>query len=98
MALESNNSFQITNKEIQDLTNQSEKYSKILSDVLIEAQKNIIGQENVLKKTSDIKNGGHTVIGFNKYRLSSDENINISNKIDLTNNDAFIELNITKLI
>jgi len=63
MALESNNSFQITNKEIQDLTNQSEKYSKILSDVLIEAQKNIIGQENVLKKILiSIVSNGHVLI------------------------------------
>jgi len=57
-----------------------------------------LNKENVLKKTSEIINGDHAVIGFNKYRLSSDENINISNKIDLTSNDAFVELNITNLI
>lgn len=63
MALESNNSFQITNNEIQKLTEQSEKYSKILSDVLTEAQKNIIGQENVLKKILiSIVSNGHILL------------------------------------
>ena len=93
---------------IEEMTNQFKKESwelfKSIEDkggwLSYLSSENILklNKENVLKKTSDIKNGDHTVIGFNKYRLSSDENINISNKIDLTKNSAFIELNITKLI
>jgi len=63
MALESGRVFETTNKEIQDLTNQSEEYSKILLKAIMESQKNIIGQQKVLKKILiSIVSNGHVLI------------------------------------
>ncbi len=63
MATEKSNIFEITNKEIQELNKQSEKYSELLSNVLIEAQKTIVGQQNVLKKiVIAIISDGHVLL------------------------------------
>ena len=47
---ENNEKFATSNKKIQELTEISQKYSKIISDVLLETKKNIIGQEDIIKK------------------------------------------------
>ena len=63
MATEKSNIFEITNKEIQELNKQSEKYSELLSNVLSEAQKTIVGQQNVLKKiVISIISDGHVLL------------------------------------
>ncbi len=63
MSAEKSNIFEITNKEIQELNKQSEKYSELLSNVLIEAQKTIVGQQNVLKKiVISIISDGHVLL------------------------------------
>jgi hypothetical protein len=45
-----NETFTISDENIQELTNISIKYSKIISSVMKESQKNIVGQEEVIKK------------------------------------------------
>lgn len=50
MGLSEENSFQISNKEIQQLTEQSKIYAKLLNEVVDEAQKNIVGKKDVLGK------------------------------------------------
>ena len=63
MATEKSNIFEITNKEIQELNKQSEKYSELLSNVLNEAQKTIVGQQDVLKKiVISIISDGHVLL------------------------------------
>jgi len=63
LSAEKSNIFEITNKEIQELNKQSEKYSELLSNVLIEAQKTIVGQQNVLKKiVISIISDGHVLL------------------------------------
>ena len=63
MATEKSNIFEITNKEIQKLNKQSEKYSELLSNVLNEAQKTIVGQQDVLKKiVISIISDGHVLL------------------------------------
>ena len=58
-----NETFEISDKDIQELTDISVKYSKIISDVITEAQKNIIGQEDVIKKIIiSIISGGHVLL------------------------------------
>jgi len=58
-----NDTFTISDKNIQELTDISAKYSKIISDVITEAQKNIIGQEDVIKKIIiSIISGGHLLL------------------------------------
>ena len=58
-----NDTFTISDKNIQELTDISAKYSKIISDVITEAQKNIIGQEDVIKKIIiSIISGGHVLL------------------------------------
>ena len=47
---ENNKKFTTSDKKIQELTEISEKYSKIISNIMIETQKNIIGQEDIIKK------------------------------------------------
>ena len=42
---ENNEKFTTSDKKIQELTEISQKYSKIISNVMLETQKNIIGQE-----------------------------------------------------
>jgi len=63
LATEKSNIFEITNKEIQKLNKQSEKYSELLSNVLNEAQKTIVGQQDVLKKiVISIISDGHVLL------------------------------------
>ena len=58
-----NETFTISDKDIQELTDISVKYSKIISDVITEAQKNIVGQEDVIKKIIiSIISGGHVLL------------------------------------
>jgi len=58
-----NETFEISDKDIQELTDISVKYSKIISDVITEAQKNIVGQEDVIKKiVISIISGGHALL------------------------------------
>jgi len=58
-----NDTFTISDKNIQELTDISAKYSKIISDVITEAQKNIVGQEDVIKKIIiSIISGGHVLL------------------------------------
>ena len=58
-----NETFTISDKDIQELTDISVKYSKIISDVITEAQKNIVGQEDVIKKiVISIISGGHALL------------------------------------
>ena len=47
---ENNKKFASSDQKIQELTEISQKYSKIISDVMLETQKNIIGQEDIIKK------------------------------------------------
>ena len=46
-----NQNFSISDASIQELTEISTKYSKIILSVMEEAQKNIVGQEEVIKKS-----------------------------------------------
>ena len=58
-----NETFEISDKDIQELTDISVKYSKIISDVITEAQKNIVGQEDVIKKiVISLISGGHVLL------------------------------------
>ena len=58
-----NETFTISDKDIQELTDISVKYSKIISNVITEAQKNIVGQEDVIKKIIiSIISGGHVLL------------------------------------
>ena len=47
---ENNEKFTTSDEKIQELTEISQKYSKIISNVMLETQKNIIGQEDIIKK------------------------------------------------
>ena len=47
---ENNEKFTTSDKKIQELTEISQKYSKIISNIMLETQKNIIGQEDIIKK------------------------------------------------
>ena len=64
MNFDSNNEkFATSDKKIQELTEISQKYSKIISDVMLETQKNIIGQEDVIKKILiSIISNGHVLL------------------------------------
>lgn len=60
---EYNEKFPLSDKKIQQLTEISQKYSKIISDVMLEAQKNIIGQEDIIKKILiSIISDGHVLL------------------------------------
>ena len=50
MELSDENSLHVSNKEIQQLTEQSKIYAKLLNEVVNEAQKNIVGKKDVLNK------------------------------------------------
>ena len=50
MELSDETSLQVSNKEIQQLTEQSKIYAKLLNEVVNEAQKNIVGKKDVLDK------------------------------------------------
>ena len=60
---ENNEKFATSDKKIQELTEISQKYSKIISDVMLETQKNIIGQEDIIKKILiSIISDGHVLL------------------------------------
>jgi len=50
MELSDENSLHVSNKEIQQLTEQSKIYAKLLNEVVNEAEKNIVGKKDVLDK------------------------------------------------
>ena len=64
MILNTNNeNFAISDEKIQELTEISQKYSKIISRVIAETEKNIIGQEEVVKKILiSIISDGHVLL------------------------------------
>ncbi|MDC0155125.1 AAA family ATPase [Nitrosopumilus sp.] len=58
-----NEKFTTSDKKIQELTEISLKYSKIISNVMQETQKNIIGQEDIIKKILiSIISDGHVLL------------------------------------
>ena len=60
---ENNEKFTTSDKKIQELTEISEKYSKIISNIMLETQKNIIGQEDIIKKILiSIISDGHVLL------------------------------------
>ena len=60
---ENNEKFATSDKKIQELTEISQKYSKIISNVMLETQKNIIGQEDIIKKILiSIISDGHVLL------------------------------------
>ena len=60
---EDNGNFTITDKKIQELTDISIKYSNIISNVIEETQKIIIGQESIIKKILiSIISDGHVLL------------------------------------
>jgi MoxR-like ATPase len=60
---ENNKKFTTSDKKIQELTEISQKYSKIISNVMLETQKNIIGQEDIIKKILiSIISDGHVLL------------------------------------
>jgi len=60
---ENNEKFTTSDKKIQELTEISQKYSKIISNIMLEAQKNIIGQEDIIKKILiSIISDGHVLL------------------------------------
>ena len=60
---ENNEKFTTSDKKIQELTEISQKYSKIISNIMLETQKNIIGQEDIIKKILiSIISDGHVLL------------------------------------
>ena len=60
---EDNGNFTITDKKIQELTDISIKYSNIISNVIEETQKSIIGQKSIIKKILiSIISDGHVLL------------------------------------
>ena len=60
---ENNEKFTTSDEKIQELTEISQKYSKIISNVMLETQKNIIGQEDIIKKILiSIISDGHVLL------------------------------------
>ena len=60
---EINEKFTTSDKKIQELTEISQKYSKIISNIMLETQKNIIGQEDIIKKILiSIISDGHVLL------------------------------------
>ena len=60
---ENNEKFTTSDKKIQELTEISQKYSKIISKIMLETQKNIIGQEDIIKKILiSIISDGHVLL------------------------------------
>ena len=57
-----------------------------------------VNKENVQKRTEKIVSGDDSVIGFNKYRLSSDKNLKITAKNYEAKVAEFVELKLKKLI
>jgi len=52
MALRENHEYSVSSKEIQDLSEQAQKYAEKLSGVFDESHKVIIGQQDALRKFS----------------------------------------------
>jgi len=60
---ENNEKFTTSDKKIQELTEISQKYSKVISNIMLETQKNIIGQEDIIKKILiSIISDGHVLL------------------------------------
>ena len=60
---ENNEKFTTSDEKIQELTEISQKYSKIISNVMLETHKNIIGQEDIIKKILiSIISDGHVLL------------------------------------
>ena len=60
---ENNEKFTTSDKKIQELTEISQKYSKIISNIMLETQKNIFGQEDIIKKILiSIISDGHVLL------------------------------------
>ena len=60
---ENDEKFTTSDKKIQELTEISQKYSKIISNIMLETQKNIIGQEDIIKKILiSIISDGHVLL------------------------------------
>ena len=60
---ENNEKFTTSDEKIQELTEISQKYSKIISNVMLETQKNIICQEDIIKKILiSIISDGHVLL------------------------------------
>ena len=60
---ENNEKFTTSDKKVQELTEISQKYSKIISNIMLETQKNIIGQEDIIKKILiSIISDGHVLL------------------------------------
>ena len=60
---ENNEKFTTSDEKIQELTEISQKYSKIIANVMLETQKNIIGQEDIIKKILiSIISDGHVLL------------------------------------
>ena len=60
---ENNEKFTTSDEKIQELTEISQKYSKIISNIMLETQKNIIGQEDIIKKILiSIISDGHVLL------------------------------------
>ena len=58
-----NETFSISDKKIQELTDTSAEYSKIISKVITEAEKNIVGQKDIIKKIIiSIISDGHVLL------------------------------------
>jgi len=55
--------LETSNKEIQQLTEQSKIYAKLLNEAIIESQKNIVGKKDVLEKIMiSIISEGHILL------------------------------------
>ena len=60
---ENNEKITTSDEKIQELTEISQKYSKIISNIMLETQKNIIGQEGIIKKILiSIISDGHVLL------------------------------------
>ena len=60
---ENNEKITTSDEKIQELTEISQKYSKIISNIMLETQKNIIGQEDIIKKILiSIISDGHVLL------------------------------------
>ena len=84
MALRENHEYSVSNKEIQDLNEQAQKYAERLSGVFDESHKVIIGQQDALKKIliSIISDG--LMMVFITFELSEEflSIISISSSLD----------------
>jgi len=55
--------FSTSDKKIQELTTISQNYSKIISNIMSEAEKNIVGQQDIIKKILiSIISNGHVLL------------------------------------